>query len=267
MLFLEKLEQKKLYVMAVAIICMLVGTVYAGVFMPKKITSSTSMLLMKTENAQDEETKHNGNVELTNNLISTFEELIKSASNINLAKSNLNLNSEITSKNISVKRISDSDTFQIRVSSENSDDSINANKEITKIFSNKVKEMYNNTEVYIVDNAHIVNSNNGITIFVFAVVSLLIGILIDTLYILVLIQIEKNVKNSKDIESSFSLKNLALIPAKNLKKNQGLELISSEVEKTSTNKAFKKLRSNIQFLNVNNNNKNIILITSCTKRR
>lgn len=82
MLFLEKLEQKRIYVIAVIIICMLISIVYAAIFMPKKIVSSTSMLLMNIESVQDEEIKHNGNVELTNNLISTFEELIKSASNI-----------------------------------------------------------------------------------------------------------------------------------------------------------------------------------------
>ena len=49
------------------------------------------------------------------------------------------------------------------------------------------------------------------------------------------------------------------------KKEQKVELIAYENEKTDLSKAFKSLRSNIQFVNVNNENKNIILVTSPNK--
>ena len=125
--------------------------------------------------------------------------------------------------------------------------------------------MNRNTELYIVDSAHIVNSNNIDLIISCVIISLIIGIGIDLIYIVFLMQIEKSIKNDKDIESNFSLINLASIPTKNIKKKANIELISSEEEKTITNKAFKKLRSNVQFLNVNSKAKNIILLTSCSE--
>lgn len=266
MLFLEKLEQKRIYIILVILICILIGTIYAGVFMPKKFISSTSMMLMKTENGENEEIKNNGTFELADNIISTFEELIKSDSSINEVKKAINTTEKITGKNISLKRISDSDTFQIKVSSFDSNVSLEINLRIAEIFSNKIESMYKNTQVYIIDEAHIIESNNVFSIILYGIIGLIIGILIDVIYILFLIQVEKNVKNDKEIESDFSLKNLALIPIKNMKKNMSVELISSEMEKSLTNKAFKELRSNIQFLNVNNDSKNIILITSCLEK-
>lgn len=255
MLFLEKLEQKRLYIVLVIIICMLVGIMYAIFFTPEKFVSSTSIMLMKME-------ENENTVELTDKKMSTFEELIKSESNLQNVKENLNLITEINRKNVSVKRISKSDTLQIKVSDFNSDDAININSEITKSFENSIMMVYPYAYIYVVDEAHIVSSSKVSSIVCFAVSSLMVGIFIDIVYIIILMGIEKNVKNSNDIETNFSLKVLGLIPLR--KQNKKPELIMSEVEKTSTNTAFKKLRSNIQFLNVNNNNKNIILITNCS---
>lgn len=263
MLFLEKLEQKKVYIILVILICILIGIMYAIFFMPEKIISQTSVMLMKTE-VEEDNTQNNGVVELSKNQMSTFEELIKSDSNLQEVRNNLKLNYEIESRNVSVKRISDSDTFQIKVTNINPDDSLSINLEITKLFENTVLSMYKNTKLYIVDEAHIISSSKTSTIIIFIIVSLLVGILIDCAYISILMIIEKNIKNSKDIESNFSLKVLGLIPLRKI--NKDTELISSETEKTSTNREFKKLRSNIQFVNVNNNNKNIILITNCSEQ-
>ena len=96
MLFLEKLEQKRLYIILVIIICMLIGILYAVFFMPEKFISSTSIMLMKMEGYEQNE----NTVELTDKKMSTFEELIKSDSNLQNIKQELNLNTEINRRNV-----------------------------------------------------------------------------------------------------------------------------------------------------------------------
>ena len=75
---------------------------------------------------------------------------------------------------------------------------------------------------------------------------------------------KKNIRTTDDIESELLLKSLAMVPFKDFKSKQESksELISYESEKSELSKAFKRLRINIQFLNVNNDNKKVILITS-----
>lgn len=75
---------------------------------------------------------------------------------------------------------------------------------------------------------------------------------------------KKRIKNKDDIEIELNLKLLASIPIKELKNKETnkLNLISDENEKNDIFKAFKKLRINIQFLNFNNDNQKIILVTS-----
>ncbi len=73
---------------------------------------------------------------------------------------------------------------------------------------------------------------------------------------------DKYIKSAEDIENNFSLRTLTEIPLKESRKSKESQLISYYDEKSEILKAFRRLRINIQFLNVNNNNKKIILITS-----
>ena len=73
MLFLEKLKQNRIYIFLVLIICVFAGIFYAFKFTPKEYVSSSTMMLIKTKNGEEK----SGGLELTNNLISTFEEIDK----------------------------------------------------------------------------------------------------------------------------------------------------------------------------------------------
>ena len=86
MLFLEKLEQKRFYLIAVIILCMLIGGIYGLKFADKESLSSTSVMLVKKANSQDSSLLNDGTLELSKNLVSTYEELIKSDSNLDNIK-------------------------------------------------------------------------------------------------------------------------------------------------------------------------------------
>ena len=72
MLFLEKLEQKRFYLIAVIILCMLIGGIYGLKFADKESLSSTSVMLVKKANSQDTSLLNDGTLELSKNLVSTY---------------------------------------------------------------------------------------------------------------------------------------------------------------------------------------------------
>lgn len=262
MLFLEKLNQNKICIFLVIIICLFAGIFYSFKFTPKEAVSSSTMMLIKIEN-EDEKA---GGLELTNNLISTFEEIAKSELTVTEVKNNLKLNiesKELTNK-IDLKRVSSSDTFKIEIIDENSEKAIKINKEIINVFSDKIQDMYGDTEVYIIDTPHITQVKYSNSFILPIAISILLGIIINVLYITVLLVLDKRIKKSFDIESDLFLKTLAEVPLKKSKdKNIKSELIAYESEKSESSKAFKNLRTNIQFLCVNNSaNKKVVLITS-----
>lgn len=262
MLLLEKLEQQRKYIILVMIVCILLGVLCSLFFVPKKISSESTLMLIEKEMKSENEITNKSNLELTKKMISNFEEIIKSETTISLVNGALktDINANKLKNEIEVKENSNSDTFKIIVKNDNSDLVVKINEELIKIFSEKINSIYANTEVYIVDNAHIEENINVILIIKVLVVSIIIGIAINAIYVIILMQIDKQVKKTSDLESELSLKNLARIPL-NKSKNKLIE----ENSKTKFSIAFRNLRSNIQFINVNSKEKNIILITSSKK--
>lgn len=269
MLFLEKIEQKRMYLIAVLIICILVGVAYGLGFAEKEKIASTSVMLIKKDNTQDYNGLNGGTLELSKSLVSTYEELIKSDSNLNEIKSKLNINSTNSqlNKQIDVEKVANSDTFKIKVRNVDENIALSISKEILNNFSEDLKNVNSFTKIYIIDNPHVIGTTYNSVVTTYAIQGLVISLIIDTLYVVALVVLDKNSKTGLSLETQVSLKTLMTIPYKDNKKKKEskLELIAYENEKSDLSKAFKNLRSNIQFVNVNNENKNIILVTSPNK--
>lgn len=262
MLLLEKLEQKRKYIILVMVVCIIASIAYSLFVVPKKVTSESTLMLIEKEEVSSNNYVNKGNLDLTEKMVSNFEEIIKSESSIYLlsdtVKSNINLN-ELKNE-IEVKENSNSDTFKIIIHNQDSNLSNQINKELIQIFSEKIKSIYANTEVYIVDNNHIEEKMDYISIIKAIVIAIVIGIIVNILYLIVLLEVDKQVNKSNDVEAELSLKNLGKIPL-----NKSKNKLIDENHKTAFSIAFKNLRSNIQFINVNNKGKNTILITSSRK--
>lgn len=261
MLFLEKIEQKKVYIVLVILICMLIGIIYTRCFIPPKNISSATLVCLKTEKNSEGKVNNTGSLELSKNLASTFEEIAKSQLTIKEAKKDVNIN--VKNSEITLQKVSNSDTFCINIKNVDSNNIIKFSNKLVDVFSKKVENMLGNVQVYVIDEPHIEKQTYGFS-FVYAILtSLGIGISVMFLYIAFLIQFDKKIKNVKDIESDICIRNLGVIP-ENTTTNEVL-ITFNEEEKNQTSKAFRKLRSNIQFVNVNNKEKNTILITSPVK--
>ena len=268
MLLLEKIKEKKLHIILIILITVIIGILYSIKFTVKEYVSTSTVLLMKTEKISETESNNLGNLELSNKQISTFREILKSDTTIKEIKKDtgLEIQEKDLSKKIEVKRNSNSDTFKIQVKNSEEKNALEINRKLLEIFSDKLEEVYNNTELYIVDNPHITESIYSISIIISLIKSIILGIVIGLGYIIIIVIKEKNQKINSNIEKEINLKKLIEIPLKTEKnsKNPKRELIAYENKKSNTSKAFKILRSNIQFINVNNEKKNIILVTSPT---
>lgn len=261
-MLLDKIKEKKFYIILIILFVFILGVIIDFRINVKKYISTSTLLLIRTEQ-EENKTMRLGNLELSNNLISTFEEVIKSDSTINEIKEslNLNINNDEIRKDIKIEKESDSDTFKIQTINIDENISLNMNKQLIEIFSGKLEEIYSDVELYIVDLPHVSEYKYSISIIFLPIIFILLGIIISIIYITISIIIEKNIKIRLDIEKAINLRKLIEIPLKQKSKTDN-ELISYESEKTNISIAFKKLRSNIQFINVNNQEKNIILITS-----
>lgn len=84
--------------------------------------------------------------------------------------------------------------------------------EISKVFTQKVKELYNIDNIHIINFASVplepsnINHKKDILVFTF------LGVLVSAIYIFILDLMDTTIKNSENIEEEFGIPVLASIP-------------------------------------------------------
>ena len=182
------------------------------------------MVLVKAVENEDTNTKTltSSDVGLAKSLIGTYSQLAKSKSVLRPTINNLQLNeSEDTlMKKITVTEINDTEMLRITVKDENPVKAMKIANELTKVFAEKVSEMYVDN-VYIVDEAEEsmtpCNINHIKDILIFFV----LGIVVSAVYVLIANMFDTTIKDSDDVESSAELTTLVSIPFVNEDKQKG----------------------------------------------
>ena len=171
---------KKVQIILIILIFAVLGAIYTMTLIKPKYTSSTTLVLVQAEsnkgNTVTTESITTTDITLNSKLVSTYSELIKSKNVLRQVMSNLNLdlNEEEIKKNIKVKSVSDTALIEISVTDENPEYAEKLTNEIANVFVQKVSEIYNINNVYIVDKAEFptepsnINHLKDIIIFAFA---------------------------------------------------------------------------------------------------
>lgn len=253
-MFFKKINENKFHIFIILIVSIIVGTIYSLIFVPKEYVATSKMVILETKNTST------NNLKITDNLFSTFREIVKSENNVNNVKKTLQLefDSQKVAKKINISKVTASDTIKLRVKYRDEESAIAIGNELIKNFNKEIQNMYGPLEIYEIENAHIEKisyTNRILTIFVF----LIIGIFISVGYILISIKYEQDKKINIKLENEQKINILSKIPAK--LKNSNSELYTNN-KHTEMKKAFEDLKINMQFLNINNKGKNTVFITS-----
>lgn len=208
---------KRLEILLITLIFLVIGIVYSYFGVKPEYKASTNMVLV-----QSSATSKNGesaitttDITMNSKLISTYSALIKRNAVLGKVASNLNLSEEEIEKvkdKITVKSVQDTEIIEITVKDKDPNFAAKVANEIATVFSEKIVEIYNMSNVYILDKAEPetqpCNINHGKDIAIFA----LIGLVISVMVILVLNMLDTTIKTEEDIEKATKLMVLTLIP-------------------------------------------------------
>ena len=167
---------KKVKILLIVAIFMLIGVIYTIGFVTPVYTSSTTLLLGKSESTTGKtDTITTTDITLNSKLVSTYSVLIKSKSVLRPVISNLSIDlseSELE-KSITVSQEKDTEIIRIAVTNENATTAAKLANEIAKVFTQKVTDMYKINNVQVVDEAEIstspsnINHTQDVVIFAF----------------------------------------------------------------------------------------------------
>lgn len=209
---------KKAEIVFIILILMVVGVVYTYFFITPVYTAKTDLVLVQSSSTisqTGDSAITSTDLTMNSKLVSTYSELIKRNAVFGQVASNLNISDEEAEKiknNISVNSAKDTEIIEIKVTNEDPNKAADVANEIAKVFSEKIVEIYNISNIYLLDravapeNPSNVNHIKDIVIFAF------IGLVISAAYVLVANMLDNTIKTEEDIEKLTGLVVLTAIP-------------------------------------------------------
>lgn len=252
---------KKKIIVLILIIALALGYFYSYYLKQDVYKSSETILL--SQNEQDKETQITQNdLNINTNLISTYSNIAKSSKIIEKTINNLGIEIPIKElqNNILVEAKKNTQIIEITIKNKNPQLAMELTKELTNVFMEEIKNIYNLENISIIDEAEVekipcnVNHIKDISIFVFAGIGL-IGVLVLVFY-----TFDDTIKEESDIISYTTLKPLGTIPIIE-GTHDSLELITHLNPKSFISESIRTVRTNILYMTALNKRK-AILITS-----
>lgn len=209
---------KKAEIVFITLILMVVGIIYSYFYITPVYTAKTDLVLVQsssTVSQTGDSAITSTDITMNSKLVSTYSELIKRNAVFGQVASNLNISDEEAEKiknNISVNSAKDTEIIEIKVTNEDPNKAADVANEIAKVFSEKIVEIYNISNIYLLDRAQApekpsnVNHMKDIVIFAF------IGLVISAAYVLVANMLDNTIKTEEDIEKISGLVVLTSIP-------------------------------------------------------
>ena len=209
---------KKAEIVFITLILMVVGIIYSYFYITPVYTAKTDLVLVQsssTVSQTGDSAITSTDITMNSKLVSTYSELIKRNAVFGQVATNLNISDEEAEKiknNISVNSAKDTEIIEIKVTNEDPNKAADVANEIAKVFSEKIVEIYNISNIYLLDRAQApekpsnVNHMKDIVIFAF------IGLVIAAAYVLVANMLDNTIKTEEDIEKLTGLVVLTAIP-------------------------------------------------------
>ena len=203
----SKLGVVILFVVLVGIL----GCLY-GLFIQKPMYKSSTSIVLISEAKDNSQLTYN-DVSVNQNLVSTYSEIVKSKRVLGQVIYNLNLNYTYgaLSNNIEVSSVTGTQIIKITVTDENSKTAMKVANEIGKVFAKEIPELYNISNVNILDTAEQPSSAYNVNITKQSAISLLAGLVLGLGVVFVMYYFDRSVKNASQIEDKLKLPVLATV--------------------------------------------------------
>ena len=256
---LDILNNKKRIIALILILFIALGYLYSYYYVVPEYKSTSTLLLIPN----DDETVTSSDLTLNSGLISTYGNIAKNSKVLKQVINNLNLNiqeGQLLSK-IEINIIKDTHIMEISVSDTDPQMATNITKELSNVFLNEIKQIYNLNNIGIVDEAQLPDTPYNINHIKDMFVFVCMGIVVSFAYIVIIYLFDNTIKKEEDIEEYIKIKSLGSVPINNDKS----EIINRENTKTYITESINTIRTNILYMNYTKNAKTI-LITSCMPR-
>ena len=217
---------KKLEIILITLLFIVIGVVYSYFYIVPEYTSATTLVLAQSSStAQNSEGAISASdLTMNSKLVSTYSELIKRNVVLGQVATNLNIpEAQIQDMKgkIKVSAVKNTEIIEISVANKDPNQAALIANEIAKVFSEKIVEIYNISNVYVLDRAEAnaipsnINHTKDTAVFAF------IGLVVAAVYVLIATMLDNTIKTEQDVEKTSGLLVLAQVPEFDMNSRRG----------------------------------------------
>lgn len=262
--FFDYLLKELGVILLFAVITLSIGTFY-NLYMKTPMYKSTTSIILVSENNNSTITQTDINI--NQNLVDTYAEIIKSKAVLNKTISYLDLDYDFQelAKNVSVSAVGDTEIINIEVLDQDAKLSQKIASQIAIIFMEKVKDIYNMKNVNILDHAEVPVKADNIHFIRETIIYLVLGIILGIIYAFLRFYFDRSIKNISEVEAKVELPIMGSVRdcTKIVKKeNKEDKLLISVMPKSNFAEDVKTIRTNLDFSKVDQKMKTILITSS-----
>ena len=202
----------KIYIVILVLAAVVsLGAIYS-VYLKTPMYSSTTKLVLTSETSSN--TITTSDVTLSNNLVKTYSEIIKSRDVLTKVADNLKLGitpDQLADK-ISVSSTSNTQLITVSVTDPSNEQAQKIANEVAKVFKAEIQTLYKIDNVQIVDKASIASSPYNINVAKQILQYMAAGLALGVGVVLVMFYLDNTIKNSQVVENKAGLVVLGVVP-------------------------------------------------------
>ena len=212
--------EKILYFIMIVLVVLILGCVYSTFIQKPMYTSKTSIILTGFTLSGNDSTITQTDLNVNSKLVSTYQEIVKSRRVLNQVIDDLKLNYSVEelAKLISVSSVSNTEIIEISAMSEDPNESYLIANKVAACFGEEVKDLYNLSNVSILDEAEVSNSPSNMNLVKSIGIYFLVGVVLACVILFIVFYFDTTLKSAQDIEKGYNLPILGTVPEYSKKK-------------------------------------------------
>ena len=213
---------KIIYFLAIVTLVVTLGCLYL-IFLKTPVFTSKTSVILTGNNKESSSTITQTDLSVNSKLVGTYQEIVKSKRVLSQVIHELNLDYTVKdlSKMIRVGAINDTEIIEISVTNEENRTAYAVANKVAEIFSKEAKDLYNLSNVSILDRADIETVPSNINITKQLLIFLGLGSVLGFAVLFLFYYFDTTIKRVSDIERKYNLPILGAVPDYNKKKKKG----------------------------------------------
>ena len=269
---LIQIIRKRIWVIiSFTLIAIFLSGIVSVLFLDEVYESSTTLIVSKQSDGNNNDLQIS-DINLARNLVDTYSVIIKSNRVLESVLSDLNLNMTLGNLKSKINVSAEGNTEIIRIKVEDTipERAKDIANSLANVFIREVNLLLKMENVQVIDTARLPNSPIRPRVFMNIAIAGMLGLMIGLGLVLLIEYLDNTIKTPEDVLKHMQLSVIGSIPdfngdtSKGKNKKRTTRLIGSPSIKAPVTEAYKTLRTNIQYSNLDNNLK-VILVTSSTQ--